>query len=398
MASKKQSIVILGAGFGGVYVHKRLQSAFRKDRDISMTVINERDCFLFTPLLHEVATGGQRQENIIEPLYRALGSGTLFRITRATRVDPARGIVATAGGDIPYDYLALATGSRANFFGIPGAQEHCFALKSLEDAVRLKNFVTDSAKRPGALGFVVVGGGATGVELSAELVEFTRNALRRKDTAVTLVELGTDLIPQFGSRLRKEALKVLRKKGIDVRLGTGVASVSADSAALTNGERIPANAVIWTAGVSPNAIPFAGNVALAKNGAYAVNEYLQLANYKNIFALGDVASFTNPGEIKPVPQHAQTAVAEATCVAENIIRSIKKQPLKAFRYHHTGDLVSLGRWRAVGEIAGIALSGRFAWWLWRTVYLGKLLTWRKRVAVAIDWTIQLFMRRDTGKL
>jgi len=398
MASKKQSIIILGAGFGGVYVHKRLQGAFREDPDISITVINERDYFLFTPLLHEVATGGQSKENIIEPLRGALGSDTKFCITRATSVDPNRGIVATAGGEIPYDYVVLATGSCANFFGIPGAHEHCFALKSLEDAVRLKNHIIRTAETQSSPCFVVVGGGATGVELSAELIEFARGALHRKDTTVTLVELGMDLIPQFGDHLRKEALKVLRKKGIDVRLRTGVTSISADSTTLNNGERIAANAVIWTAGVSPNTIPFAGDVELAKNGAYVVNEYMQLANYENIFALGDVASYTNPWEERPVPQHAQTAVAEAQSCAKNIIRSIKKQPLKAFRYQHKGDLVSLGRWRAVGEIAGIPFSGRFAWWLWRTVYLGKLLTWRKRVAVAADWTIQLFMRRDTEKL
>ncbi|MBI2636848.1 MAG: FAD-dependent oxidoreductase, partial [Parcubacteria group bacterium] len=288
MATKKQRIVIVGAGFGGVYVYKHLHRVLHKHERAAVTVISDRDYFLFTPLLHEVATGGQARENIVEPLRRALGSGTKFCITRATEVDPKQRIVATKDGEIPYDYLVLATGSRANFFGIPGAQEHCHALKSLEDAVRLKNHIVSAAQKEGALGFVVVGGGATGVEFSAELVEFLRNALRRKDATVTLVELGGDLIPQFDARLRKEALKVLRTKGIDVRLGTGVESVERDSVTLTSGERMVTSAVVWTAGVAPAAIPFTGKVELAKNGAYVVNEYLQLTAYKNIFALGDV--------------------------------------------------------------------------------------------------------------
>ena len=396
MPRAQQHIVILGAGFGGVYVYKHLARLLGNETS-SLSIINERDYFLFTPLLHEVATGGQTMENVKEPLASALGCGKGLRVTRATSVDPRQRVVRTEEGEVSYDYLALATGSHANFFEVPGAHKHCVTLKSLEDAVRLKNRIIAVAGQTKDPYFVVAGGGATGVELAAEIMEFAR-VLGSHNANVALIEQGRDLVPQFDARLREEALNTLQRKGIDVRLGTGVASVSRGSVTLSNSQSIVAHAVIWAAGIAPNAIPFAGDVKLAKNGAYVVNQYLQLAAYKNIFALGDVASFTNPGEEKPVPTHAQTAVAEAKAVAENIVRSIRREPLQAFAYRHTGDLVSLGRWRAVGDIAGISFSGRFAWWLWRTVYLSKLLTWRKRIAVATDWTIRLFCARDTSEL
>ena len=416
MATKKQRIVIVGAGFAGVYVYKHLHSIFHNDNSVRISVINERNYFLFTPLLHEVATGGQARENIMEPLHKELCCIARLHLTRATNIDPESRVVETLAGDVPYDYLVLAPGSSTNFFNTPGAADHCYTLKTLDDAVNIKNQVIRCIERANSQGecderktrltFVVVGGGATGVELSAELSELacgTLAPLYRVTDAETrpnivLVHAEKDLITQFPEKLRKEALKILRKKGIDVRLGATVAAVANDSVTLGSGETIGTKTVVWTAGVKPNTIPFTKNVEQAKNGAYMVNEYLQLPQYPNIFALGDAAAFTNPGEERPVPTHAQTAVAEAGRVAENIARLIKKRPLRAFQYHHKGDLISLGRWRAGASIAGITFSGRFAWWLWRTVYLFKLLSWQKKVRVAMDWTLNIFSKRDISEL
>jgi NADH:ubiquinone reductase (H+-translocating) len=414
-AQKPTKIVILGAGFAGVYVYKHLHEAFHKKDEVQISVIAQHNYFLFTPLLHEVATGGQARENIVEPLRSQLCCLKELYLTTATKIDPSKKIIHTKDGEVSFDYLVLATGSGTNFFGTPGGEEHSYTLKSLEDAVKLKNHVIHSFERAchqeqceernQQLSFVVVGGGATGVELAAELAELCCDTLaplyphiKHDDVKITLIQSNEDLIPQFKPKLRKKALKILQKKSIDVRLNTKVNTVAKNSVTLDSGETVPSKTIIWTAGVSPQAIPFTADVEQAKNGMYVVNQNLQLTNYENIFALGDVAAFTNPGKGRPVPTHAQTAVAEASKTAENIVRLIKKKPLKPYYYKHKGDLISLGRWRAGGTIAGITFSGRFAWWLWRTIYLFKLLSWQKKVRVAVDWTINLFSKRDIAEL
>ncbi|MBI2038041.1 MAG: NAD(P)/FAD-dependent oxidoreductase [Candidatus Magasanikbacteria bacterium] len=408
-------IIIVGAGFGGIYTLKRMHQLFHKDNRVQITLVSEKNYFLFTPLLHEVATGGLNPQNIVEPIRKILGCCLhTFYLGKAMCFHLQDHFVETTDGIVPYDYLVLAPGAGTNFFGIPGARENSFTLKSLEDAIRLKNHcitlmerashVASQDVRQNMLRFVIVGGGPTGVELAAELQEFLKQSFSGyytpeiiADISIVLVQKATELIPQFPKLLREKSLEVLRKKGIKVLLGNVVTQVKKEAVELADGSTVPTETIVWVAGVQPANIPFVEPVARETDGRFRVNRNLQLENYSQVFVVGDAAGVKGEDGVT-LPALAQVAVQEAKMAAENIKRQIDGQTLKPFIYRHAGSLVSLGQWMAVGKILNLALWGRFTWWIWRTVYLLKLVSWQKKVKVAVDWTINAFSPRDISRL
>lgn len=417
--AEELKIVIAGGGFGGLYTLKHLSRFFRKEikqGKIRLILINERNYFLFTPLLHEVATGGLSRENVVEPLRSFLQNKLSdFYLDQVKEVKIQEKKVVLEKYTVDYDFLVLASGSETNFYQIPGASEYCFTLKNLADAVKLKNHlihtwekatkIKDLHQFQDLLNFVVVGGGATGVELVCEIADLFQKTLAKfypalkEKCRIILIERGDELLKQFSPKLRKVAFEVLRKRNIEVKLNIGVVAVDKHFVKLDNGETIHSRTIIWTAGVKPREIKFDLEVKKAKNGRLLVDQYLRLVNHQDIFALGDVCCLDEDG--KHLPFLAQVAVKEAKLVAENIFRTIKKQPLKKLKYRHAGDLISLGRWYAIGELnfgkLKLALKGKFAWWLWRTVYLSKMLSFRKKLKTAIDWTFDLFLPRDISE-
>ncbi len=419
---KPTRIVILGAGFGGVYAYRLLHELYHHDPKVELVVVNERNYFLFAPLLHEVATGGQTQVNIVEPLRKVLCCLKDLYLGRAEKIDSEKRVVKTTAGDVSYDYLVVALGATTNFFGVKGAEQHSLTLKNMEDAEAIKNraiqaverasHLPECAERHELLHFVVVGGGPTGVELSAELADLFYGTFAglyqslniRKQFKITLVHKGEELVPQFAPKVRKRALATLKRLGISVLLNTAVSEVREDGITLENGNVIACGTAIWTAGIRPQDIAVSDARIKNDRGRFMVNGYLQSAADERIFALGDIAEIIDAktnGSAKggqAVPQTAQAAVSEAEVVALNIARAMAGKKLKPFHYKKKGDLVSLGRWRAAGTIAGVSFSGRFAWWLWRTVYLFKLLSWQKKIKVATDWTLHLSSERDVSEL
>ncbi len=415
----KTRVVIVGNGFGGIYTLKYLHKFLCGEKDIEISLIGERNYFLFTPLLHEVATGGLNPENIVEPIRKVLGCCiSKFYLGKAKKVDLREKTVEVNGVKIPYDYLVLAPGSETNFYNVPGGREHSLTLKSIEDAVKIKNRIIAQIERashmgPGperkkTLAIAVVGGGPTGVELAAELQELIKETFSSyypkdliDDASVFLIHKDRELMPQFGKKLREKSLKFLTKKGLKIMLGSEVREVAPSKVILKDGREIATETIIWAAGVKPSELEISDNinsqVSRNKSGKLIVDEYLRLAGHKNIFALGDSVVFTDKNG-KNLPALAQVATKEAKTVAKNIYRSIRGGPLQPFKYRHSGYLVSLGQWMAVGEVAGFSFSGRIAWWLWRTVYLFKMLSFRKKVKVATDWTVNLFYPRDISEL
>ena len=408
-------IVIVGAGFGGTYTLRKLHQFFHNDARVRITLVSEKNYFLFTPLLHEVATGGVNPENIVEPIRKILGCCLHeFFLGKAIRLDLEGGTMETTAGVLQYDYLVLAPGAETNFYDTPGAREYSFTLKSLEDAVRLKNHciaqverashLSDRNTRRRTLRFIVVGGGPTGVELAAELHEFLKQTFSGyyakeiiEDISVILVQKAAELLPKFAKSLQKKSLEVLRKKGIEVLLKTHVTQVRNDAVEFADGKILFTETVVWVAGIQPASIPFAMPAARESDGRLTVNQYLQLDGHSHVFALGDAAGAkTEHGAL--LPALAQVAAQEANTVAENIRRHIADQTLKPFSYRNAGTLVSLGQWMAVGEISTFTLWGHLAWWIWRAVYLSKLISRRKKIKVAVDWTLNLFSPRDISQL
>jgi len=415
---QKTKIVIVGNGFGGTYVLRDLHKYFHKHKNVELTLIGEKNYFLFTPLLHEVATGGINPENIVEPIRKVFGCCLdKFYLGKVDSIETKNNIVKVGSDIIPYDYLVLAPGAETNFFNIPGAQEHTFTLKSINDAMAIKNHLVTQMERAShtendierrkILNFVIVGGGPSGVEVTAEVRELVTHTFSRyyspeliKDTSVTLIQRDTELLPMFGPKIRQKSLQVLRKKGINVMLESIVEEVGAEYVKLQSGQVIDTETIIWVAGIKPRKIDFDTEVNKTPDGKMIVNEFLQVENIENIaniFALGDVVAF-KVGEKGFLPTVAQVATKEAMAVAENLRLLIVHKPMKKFIYKSKGNLVSLGQWMAAGEISNVSFYGHIAWWLWRTVYLSKMITFRKKVKVAIDWTINIFSPRDISQI
>ena len=414
--NKPIKILIIGNGFGGIYALKNMHKFLGEYKDINLSLVGEKNYFLFTPLLHEVATGGINPVNIIEPIRKVLGCCLSdFYLGKAEQINLIDKTVLIDKVLVSYDYLVIAPGSETNFFNTPGADKHAFTLKSIEDAVQIKNHcvmqmerashVKESAERKNMLRFVVVGGGPTGVELVAEMEELVRETFSHyyknevvKDVSIVLIQRGPDLVPQFGTKIREKSLDVLQKKGVEVMLNSAVKEIGASYVVVDENTKIFTETVIWVAGVKPASLKFAEKVEKSPDGKLIVNEYLQLQNYKEVFAIGDIAAFKDTDKNIFLPALAQVAEKEAKTVAKNIKFLIDESPLEKFTYHSSGNLMSLGQWMAVGEISNFSFSGHMAWWFWRTVYLSKLISFRKKVRVAVDWTMNIFSPRDISRL
>lgn len=414
--SDKIKILIIGNGFGGTYALKNLHKLFHGNKNIELSLIGENNYFLFTPLLHEVATGGINPENIIEPIRKILGCClNNFYLGKASEINLSKKIVKVNKKSISYDYLILAPGAETNFFNTPGAEKYSLTLKSIEDAIKIKNHcinqmekashITDSEIRKKMLRFVVVGGGPTGVEFATELHELIKDTFYKyyskeivNDTSVVLIQRGQEVLPQFSIKIREKGLEVLQKKEINVMLKTGVTEVSDSYVVLDNNTQIYTDTVVWVAGIKPSNLNFTENISKLPDGKLIVNDFLQLENYKEVYAIGDIAGFGSKENGTLLPALAQVAIKETVSVANNIKLSIKNKKLQPFVYKHSGSMVSLGQWMAVGEISNFAFWGHITWWMWRTVYLSKIISFRKKIKVAMDWTINSFSPRDISKI
>lgn len=424
MATSPHRVVILGGGFGGLYTYLGLHRRLHGTDRVTITLVSNSDAFCFVTLLHEVATGALLPTTITQSI-RTLPQCCLSRFVegRALAVDADRKIVRVthrADGEpheIPYDTLVLALGSTTHFFDTPGAADHALTLKDLDDAKRLKNRIidrfeeareaTDSATQEALLRFVVVGGGPTGVELTGELADYLHDEcsaafpeLQERWSVIT-VHSNDRLVPQVGPWFHRQAHRILRSKPhVSVLLNRRVTAVRPDGVVLGD-EFIASRNVIWTAGVRARDIDLVSAKPITrepKSQRILVQAYLQLANYPEVFVVGDQAWIVEKESGQPYPMRAQFAVHEGDVAAENIRRALDDQSLKEFTYRNQGFIVSLGKGGALAELFGIRFRGPFAWWLYRSAYATKIVGWRARLRTILEWTLDLFFPRDLQKL
>jgi NADH dehydrogenase len=392
-------VVVVGSGFGGLNAVRRLVKA-----PVDITVVDRNNYHGFWPLLYQVATAGLGSDDIAHPI-RAIYSrysNVDVRVGTVTGIDLDERVVSIEGEPaLRYAYLVLSAGSSANDFGIAGVAEHAFPLKTLADAVRLRNhilatFETANASGPnsdpGALTVVLVGGGATGVELAGALAELIGRNLasdfRHLDVTrarVVVVEMSNHVLPGFSSRSQAAALETLLDKGVEVRFRAKLTKVSASGVEFEDGSSIAAQTVVWTAGVEANPLARAIPGQKGRAGTIPVAADLSLPAHPEVFVVGDVAGAVDRrGE--PLPQVAQVAIQGGKRAARNIRRTMAGRRTRPFRYHNHGIMATIGRRAAVAELpGGLAFGGTAGWLAWLVVHLTFLIGFRNRAVVLVDW-------------
>jgi NADH dehydrogenase len=406
-------ILVLGGGFGGVHAAIHLERQSKADPAVEITLISRDNFFLFTPMLHEVAASDLDITHIVSPL-RTLLRRTVVYIGEVEAVDLERREVTVAHGFerhrhvLPYDHVVFALGSITNFYGLPGLQRHALTMKTLGDAIHLRNRViatleeADSecaALGSGLLTFVIAGGGFAGVETAAGVNDFVRDALRfypriRADRVrMVLVHSGPVILPELGEKLGAYAQEKLAARGVEIVTNAKVAGVDATGVTLGDGSRIAARLVVWTAGTSPHPLIHDLPCGLDR-GRIVVDDRLAVPGWPGAWALGDCAVVPDIRTGKAHPPTAQHALREARTVARNIAAVVRGRQPRAFDFRTIGQLAAIGRRTGVARIFGVNFSGFVAWWLWRTIYLGKLPRLEKKIRVAIDWTLDLIFSKD----
>ena len=406
-----KKVVILGGGFAGIY--GALSTYKNCGKDVSITIINRTNYFLFTPMLHEVATGGLGNHQIVESIRQIIYKKQInFLEADITSVDVAKKEVSTTNGNVPYDILIVALGATTNFFGTPGTAEHTLTLKDLKDAITIRDRIidtfenasreTDDEKRKKMLSFVVVGGGATGVEIVSEIGELCSHTLKKyyskkiscDDVTITIINAGPELLAMFGVKVREYALKILQKNNIKVMLNMKVKEVTDSGVVFDDNSMLASETVIWTAGVAANTLTTrGGELQKDKGGRILTDMTLRVPGFSDIFALGDISHFKETSD-RGLPMLAQVAVVQGNNLGKNIARLLSNKPLVPLNYLSKGEFVSLGKGEASGTIFGIHFYGKLAWFIWRTIYLFKFISKSKRFRIAFDWTMQIFSKRD----
>ncbi|MEN9389759.1 MAG: hypothetical protein RLY61_843 [Candidatus Parcubacteria bacterium] len=394
-------IAIIGGGFGGVYTLLELQKKLKTEE---IYIFNKDSDFVFTPLLHEAATGGVSTDNIVVPIRSFINRCNVnFIKDTVTHIDLDSKKINTASHAYDFDYLVLATGSDSNTQSIEGVKEHCLFLKNIDDALAIKRRIISNLERycltheAALLSFTVIGGGPTGVELAFEiddyisttLTKYFRNLRIGQELTVNLVCSSDRILSSMPESMQSEAEKRLKLSNINFISKTHVVRITPDAVILDNGKLLNTSTTIWCAGVTPVLPSMVGPV-----DKLALNHDLTLGDYKNVFALGDCINYGTS-----VPMDAQAAVKQACFVAQAISNALQgKSQVAAFSYVSSGQLISLGRWHAAGNIKGISVKGALAWWIWRTIYLIRFPSTSKRFKIMLDWTVSIFSERDMSNI
>ena len=408
-------VLILGTGFGGVYALRRLVGLV-KDGELDITVIGEDNLFVFSPLLHEVATGALEPRHVALPVRRLPRPDRFaFVQTAVEHIDLKNRQVFTGKGTFEYDYLILAMGSVPNMTRLQNEGGRVFTLKTLYDARQIKNQIiqvfeqasgeNDPERQREMLTFVVSGGGYIGVQLIAALRDFIFRDLLKgyrmidpKNVRLILVEITPKIIPTLHTKLGAYAMKHLRETGIDVRLKSGVTAAYPDHVVINNAEAVPCRTLIWVAGVLSNPCIAETDARKDTIGRVYVNGHLQLMDFPNVYAVGDCAHFADPVTGRPIPPKAHTGVRQAKVAAHNIVADVRGEKKRTYVYSNPFEVIPLGPARGVFSFHSLRLYGLPARFLWMAGYATLVPNLYNRVRITSDWVLSLIFGRDMSML
>jgi NADH dehydrogenase len=415
------NVVILGGGYGGLYAARKLERLL-PSHSATVTIVNDVNFMLYTPLLPGAAGGTLEPRHVVVPLREELRSTNIY-LGHVLSADPSRREVQVRSAEgreetLHYDQLVVALGSTSRILPIPGLAEHAVGFKTLSEAISLRNrliqaleraeTVVDDETRAALLTFVVVGAGYAGLEGIAELQDLAADIIdlyprsRLHGLRFVLVEARERVMMEISAELAAFATAELRRRGIEVRTGTTIERVSAGSVELSTGEVVPTRTVAWTAGVKPHPVIAKLGLPLDGGGRITTDRFCQVEGFSDVWAIGDAAAIPDPARPgQPSPPTAQHALREARTVAHNVAAALggdtpaKKRP---FKYKTLGVFVDMGRHQAVAETVGIKWRGFPAWFLARSYHLAMMPGFKRRTRLVTDWTVGLLFGRDASEL
>lgn len=390
-------IVVIGCGFAGLKLVKQLNT-----KKYQVLLFDKNNYHTFQPLMYQVASAGLEPDSIVYPIRKVFNrkKNFHFRMAQVHQIDAENKLVYTSIGSIDYDYLVMATGADSNFFGMENVEKYSMPMKSLVEALNLRSVIlqnfekalhtTDINERKALMSFVIVGGGATGVELAGALAELKRYILPKdypdldiRKMQIHLVQGGDRLLPAMSKKASEDSEKFLRKMGVNVWLN--VRAKDYDGHALyTNDETYYTKTVVWTAGVK--GVPTPGlNAEMTKSCRVVIDEFNRVKGYEDIFAIGDVAAHLCEETPYGLPMLASVAVQQGTHLGKNLNRLSKQKEIKPFVYIDKGTMATIGRNLAVVDLKKLQFGGWFAWILWMFIHLMLLVDFRSRLIVFVNW-------------
>ncbi len=393
-------VVIVGAGFGGLVLARELS----KRSDLQIVLIDKNNYHQFQPLFYQVAMAGLEPSSISFPLRKVFQSkhNVHIRVTEVVKIDTESNVIETKLGPVEYDFLVLATGADTNFFGMQNMLENAMPMKSVSEALALRNRMLQNfedalsvetiEERHGLMNVVIVGGGPTGVEVAGTLAEMKRHILPKDypelnfdSMQIYLYESSPEVLEVMSDQASKKAKQYLTDLGVNLRLGVRIIDFDGKYATTNTGDRIRTNNLIWAAGVKANAIEGIPVASIVRGGRVKVNQFSQVEGTKNIFALGDLALMTEEKYPNGHPQLAQPAMQQGELLAKNLVRMLKGQEMKPFVYKDLGSMATVGRNLAVVDLPFWKFQGFFAWLTWMFVHLISIVGVKNRLLIFINW-------------
>ena len=398
----KKRVVIVGAGCGGIALANKLNTP-----EVEIVLVDKNNFHNFQPLLYQVATGGLEPDSIAYPIRRIFRDrdNVKFRLAEVHQVNQEANKLETSIGDIPYDYLVIATGSTNNFFNFEPIKNSFFTLKTITDALDMRSFIMQKLEKAIAeikdrhdeiINMVIIGGGPAGIELAGAIAEMKKYVLPKDfpeiDTEkvhIHLFEAAPRLLAAMSEESSKASLEYLQSMGVEVGLNAKVVKYQHDVIHLESGEEYRTDLVIWTAGVKGNPVEGLSEQLVAGN-RIAVNAFNQVNGAKNIFAIGDVAAHVDEENPKGLPMLAQVAIQQGKHLAKNIRLDMQGKAMEKFSYYNKGTMATIGREKAVVDLPNWKFQGRFAWFVWMFIHLVSLVGFRNKLVILIDWAQNYF--------
>lgn len=393
-------VVIVGGGFAGLALAKGLEK-----KDIQVVLLDKHNYHTFQPLLYQVSTGGLEPDSIAFPIRKLFNNleNYHFRLAEVNHIDADKNEIATSIGNLEYNYLVLATGSKTNFFGNKSIEEHAMEMKTIPQSLNirsltLENFesallTSDIEERTALMNFVIVGGGPTGVELAGALAEMKKGILPKdypdldiRQMQINLVQGADRLLDAMSIKASKKAEDFLVGLGVNVWKNVHVTNYDGNIVTTNTNEVFKAATVIWAAGVQGDAVDGLKDTCIVERGnRIVVDEFNKVKGYENVFAIGDIACMTSEKYPKGHPMMAQPALQQGKLLSKNIVALLQNKPLKAFKYHDKGSMATIGRNKAVVDLPNWKFQGIFAWFVWMFVHLFSLIGFRNRAIVFLNW-------------